>query len=99
MKKTIITLIAFSCILLTSCETDGNTYNTEENTTTTTTTTRSTTTTTEYTTRYRSTTKNTTKYKSDGKVRDLDGDGNVDNKEWAKQWNDYLNKQYDKYGV
>ena len=52
-----------------------------------------------YTTRYEYKNKTTTRYKSDGNVKDLDKNGKVDNKEWEKQWNDYLDKQYDKYGV
>lgn len=52
-----------------------------------------------YTTRYEFNNKTTTRYKSDGYVNDIDKNGKVDNKEWEKQWKDYLNKQYDKYGV
>ena len=52
-----------------------------------------------YTTRYEYKNKTTTRYKSDGYVNDIDKNGKVDNKEWEKQWKDYLNKQYDKYGV
>ena len=52
-----------------------------------------------YTTRYEYKNKTTTRYKSDGYVNDTDKNGKVDNKEWEQQWNDYLNKQYDKYGV
>ena len=53
----------------------------------------------DYTTRYEFKNNTTTRYKSDGYVNDIDKNGRVDNKEWEKQWNDYLNKQYDKYGV
>ncbi len=52
-----------------------------------------------YTTKYEFKNKTTTRYKSDGYVNDIDKNGKVDNKEWEKQWKDYLNKQYDKYGV
>lgn len=82
--KTTIIVALLSSIALVGC--DGGTTRTNGSNKT-------------YTTSNEYKNKTTTKYKSDGKVRDLDKNGTVDNKEWEKQWNDYLNNQYDKYGV
>ena len=84
ITKTIIGVLLLASIALVGC--DGGTTGTNNGGN-------------NYTTRYEYKNNTTTKYKSDGAVRDLDKNGKVDNKEWEKQWNDYLNKQYDKYGV